>query len=188
MFHLGFFMLPEPGHVLPSLNVARSLEQKGHQVTFLSTPALSIYFAKHGFQSCTIFKSAFPDTSTDILSAEEGTTVQRRLFNYLKATGGGFADLLAAEIVDLGFDILVCDAWIIRSFGDDLVRTLQIPIVSLSVVFPDQERKQVPSIPEVVLCPKELDIPTRTWKSNHAKTFFAEPSLFETGRQNKDAV
>ena len=183
MFQFAFFMLPEPGHIFPSLRVAESLVRKGYSVFYISVPALQSYLNNRGFQVHTILESVLPMADPgDLLTATEGTIVQRQILTHLDITGRSLAELFAEELRRLRFDLLVCDSGIIHTCGDELQRILGVPIVSLSVVLPGDERTQVPSIPEIVLCPQEFDIPGRIWNPRNAncQTFYAEPSLFET--------
>lgn len=163
MYQFAFLMLPEPGHIFPSLRVAKSLVKKGHTVLYISVPALQGYLRKQGFRVHVILRSALSLTDTDLLTASEGTIVQQQLDAYLDTAGKSLAELLAEEIRKLRFDLLVCDSSIIQFCGETLRTVLDIPIVALSSALPDDERKQLPSIPEIVLCPREFDIPGRIW-------------------------
>jgi MGT family glycosyltransferase len=84
---------------------------------------------------------------------------------------------------DLPLDMLVCDGSIARAWGATLAAGFHKPIAALSVILPDSETDRPMSIPEIVLCPQEFDLPHDRFRSlsSRAPIFYAEPSVCREG-------
>ena len=112
----------------------------------------------------------------DLFSAPQGRIVFETLFAYRKQTG---AEILAAEIAQMDFDILVCDGVIAADCGRLLREKIGCRIVSLWLWLPSPGTS-LAGIPEVALCPKEFCLPNehRIETSQMEERLYAEPSVF----------
>ncbi len=82
MARVVFFILPEPGHVLPTIAVARALVRMGHSVTYLCVRGLERYFIDLGFSAHVILPDyGLIPTTSDVFSFPQGRIVQLLLFN-----------------------------------------------------------------------------------------------------------
>jgi UDP:flavonoid glycosyltransferase YjiC (YdhE family) len=155
-----FFMIPEPGHILPTLRVAKWLQSEGHAVSYVSIPGLENYFARLGFPSQAILRDILPASDTrDILQSSAGVEVQAAIRAHFRAANTNLADLLASELKVVQGDLLVCDAIIMQRCGDELCQALGIPIVALSVMLPDDNAVERTHVRTFVLCPQEFELP-----------------------------
>ncbi len=175
---VAFFMLPEPGHILPSLRVAKSLQAEGHAVSYVSIPGLEGYFARLGFPCRTVLKDVLPDgNARDVLEASAGVDVQRKLFAHLAATNTSLGDFLSRALRSIECDLLVCDAVIMKACGDRLCASLECPVVSLSVILPDDVALQRIHVRNIVLCPEEFELPSVLEAAN-GYSCYTEPSIY----------
>jgi len=186
VLHFGFLMLPEPGHILPTLRLAAKLRKYGHAVSFFSLDALREFFSSYGFPSVGMLRGIVPEGSADLFNTAAGVLVQRRIADHLRATGLTFAQLLADNLLLLKFDVLLCDAEIVKDCGDSLRQALAKPMISIRTNFPG-EGEEAACVPELVLCPREFEIPTQPPVAAANRLFYAEPSVFLGRIQGQEA-
>lgn len=180
MARFAFFMLPEPGHILPTLRLASRLQKEGHSVTYLSPPYLRNFFRTYGFDSANILESISPKEPVEIWRAPAGTEVFEMLFFHLQSLKVSLAELLGPDLDRVAFDVLVCDGVISARWGEALKSMLGRPVVSLHAVLPEDFSNCPAGIRQIVLCPEEFclneercALPAGTNRFLHA-----EPSVF----------
>jgi len=102
------------------------------------------------------------------------------LNHYFNAGSNEFLEKLFFSLRDLRFECLLCDTILIRAFGNALSNALSQSIVAISMGLPDQPRAYEYGMPELVLCPGELELPLKVDPSqtNLDRLFYAEPSVF----------
>jgi len=172
-------MLPEAGHVFPTLKLARSLVQKGHEVRYGAPPYLHGFFRKQGFSSFTIFADLLTVTTRNQPLWNHSETIFRdRLREYLEANAASFTEFLAAKLRHQEFDTLICDYVIMKYCNATLAEQLQKTVVVLSTSLPEDEVEDLGG-PLLVLCPYELEIPSaRPLTASRQPLMYAEPSVF----------
>ena len=180
MYHIAFMMLPEPGHILPTLQVARRLQARGHRVSYVSLPSLAAFFTGSGFEFIPIMAGVCDWPATDdIFHAPSGVTFQQCLLSYLGRTGATLYDLLVPPMRCITIDVLVCDSVLLHNLHFPFHRHIAAPVVSLSVYLPYFPLKDL-GVREIILCPIEFEIPSAANSLlDHGRMAFAEPSLFE---------
>jgi UDP:flavonoid glycosyltransferase YjiC (YdhE family) len=101
--------------------------------------------------------------------------------HYLNGHGDELLDELIFGIRSLRFECLLCDRDMFRLFGDGLISVLPQAIILLSSSLPPQANALQSGIPEIVLCPREIEIPQVPDPSEAGldTPFYAEPSVFK---------
>jgi UDP:flavonoid glycosyltransferase YjiC (YdhE family) len=182
MAHFVFLMLPEPGHLLPTLKVAEGLQRKGHQVSYLATPPLVGHIRRAGFFTHVILEDLFGDLCDhDLLRVPASHVVAQRLDAYIRSTGLDITALFASAIRASGCDAAICDIHIARDHGIALRAMTNRPILAISTSLPDEIPKRETPVPEVILCPPQLDIPSSSYYLEYMRgekdSIYAEPSI-----------
>ncbi len=183
MAHFAFLMLPEPGHIFPTLRVARTLENQGHIVSYISIRSFESFFRHHSFHFIPILDNVLPTSGNNGSSSGfiPGMKIFRGIAQYLIETGQTLSDLLLSELHSLEFDVLVCDTFFVRECGRELMCGFRKTIVSLSVTFPYDSLVLSLGVPELILCPLEFDIPAgqRHAEERSQQRVYAEPSCYQ---------
>src|SRR5437773_2820330 len=58
--HIMFIMLPEKGHLTPAFKIARTLQARGHRVSFAGTRELESLINPAEFEIARLFPNGFP--------------------------------------------------------------------------------------------------------------------------------
>jgi len=129
---------------------------------------------------------------SEILSAGQpedffGSTSENlahRLLTYTRNTAAELSDKFILGIRDLSFDGLLCDAMILRAWGDALRNALSQKIIAVNPALPERLNVSTSGVTEVVLCPQEIEIPqgANAKAAGSSRPFYAEPSVL-TERQ-----
>jgi UDP:flavonoid glycosyltransferase YjiC (YdhE family) len=158
MPHFAFLMLPEPGHILPTVRTAMRLQARGHIVSYVSLPHLEPYFRKHGFRFSPVMSDVFAWPSTDdILRTPSGVLAGRDLRAHVTSPEGLY-ELLIPPLSELSYDILLCDSSLLLSLPFRLYSHLSKPTIAVSVFLPDDPQEDL-RIPQMIMCPVEFEIP-----------------------------
>jgi len=181
MGRIQFCMLPEAGHILPTLRIAQLLKAKGHAVCYSAISELHNYLHRHGFQHKAIFREILPAaTQRDILGATPGIETYSKIQYFFESTNTDFGMALASELHHEPFDLLICDSEIVRKWGKSLALGLRKAILPMSVTLPDITQVVEQISAEIILCPKEFDLP---WVGDGPTSrVYAEPSIFRARR------
>lgn len=180
MAKIAFLMFPEPGHLLPTLGLAESLRQRGHSVCYYTTAEFRELIQRAGFEYRPMFSSLRldPGSGDSFAVGNTGAQFMRRIVDRLlaaKQSGrAGLLNLVLSEMRGADFDLLVCDVVVFGFYlGDSLVRELRKPVVSLNVCMPEDDDQT--SLAELVLCPRELEVPGETGQV--PKRHYGEPAV-----------
>jgi UDP:flavonoid glycosyltransferase YjiC (YdhE family) len=168
-------MMPEAGHVTPTLPIARFLRNGGHQVCYLTVSPFSDFFQQHGFEcecvTMPMLAPAAPDVHNLWVTRSTGAAIARELAARITDAGGTLPELIAEQLERTRPDLVVCDRAIARPFGDAIARRIQRPVIALSVTLPEDNRVH---LPEVVLCPVEFEMPQEFPPARN----YCEPSVW----------
>jgi hypothetical protein len=175
MARISFFMMQEPGHILPTLRVATFLRNCGHEVSYVTVERFRGFLESLGFQCVMLpFSDRLEPDELDIWTMRRsGIMIGSSL-----AAGSAGSSVSWTEILDrqdaLGRpDLLVCDRCIVHKFRDQLRRRVGRPVVSLSTFLP---HKDVTGFREIVLCPMEFDFAIERGSSEGR--YYCEPSVW----------
>jgi UDP:flavonoid glycosyltransferase YjiC (YdhE family) len=181
MSHIAICMLPEPGHILPTIRVAKLLEANGHAVTYITVPRYENFFRALQISYHSVFSDELSENHTDDIY---GGLVEDRslqlLSYYFNAGSNELSEKLFFSLRNLRFELLLCDTIIVRYLGNALRNALSQVIVAINIGLPDRPWAYKYGMPEVVLCPGELELPQSVDPSqtNLDRLFYAEPSVF----------
>lgn len=170
-------MLPEPGHILPTLRLAKNLESHGHRLSYVSFGPVERFLKRHSLNCMRILPTIFPDEPGEFLPA---LTFRERVFDYVAAKRRTLAEVLASELLPLSFDVLLCDSKIVDRCGPALREALGRELISIQPDLPDATAPTRASIRKVILCPKEIHMPSERVCSDGNSTLYAEPSVFRS--------
>jgi UDP:flavonoid glycosyltransferase YjiC (YdhE family) len=176
MAHFRFLMLPEPGHILPTLRVAKRLETRGHRVSYASLCAVQAFLKQYSLECVRILRKAFPEESQEFLPS---LVFRKRLTAHAALTGYTLSELVSSELPPHEFDTLLCDSKIIDCCGVALGQLLGRRVIAIQTDLPDATIPAVEYMPKIVLCPRELHMPHETLLHNDL-TLYAEPSVFRS--------
>ena len=180
MAKIAFLMYPEPGHLMPTLGLAESLRLRGHTVFYYTTEEFRELVVGAGFQYRPMFSALRlgPGSGDCFAVQNTGDNFMRRIVDHLLATHtgrSGLLQLILAEMRDPDFDLLVCDIVVFGFYcGEALAEELHKPVVVLNTSLPDAD--YATSLPEVVLCPRALEIPENAGQLPNR--LYGEPAIF----------
>lgn len=136
--------LPLPGHVNPSLRIARSLQANGHRVVYVSIPEIEDEVRAEGFEFEPLFGDALPKGTLAELRAGAARMRGLRMIGFLRAqtrrlnqvlkrmAGGEFDEVLAR----LRPDLLICDEKLrhltVIAYGNG------VPVLQMNVTIPPE--------------------------------------------------
>ncbi len=171
-------MLPEPGHFLPTVRLARALRLHGHFVTYLIPAHFAPFFRRLGFPTRSLKIGAYPSAEhADIFDpAFINQEIGRSLDEYLRRTSIGLDQYIAAELESSPCDLMLCDAYF-RRFALSISSSVCREILFVNTSLPEHERIYKPhQHPELVLCPAALEIPRE--QSQAEVRLYGEPSIY----------
>ncbi|MBZ4374123.1 glycosyltransferase [Corallococcus sp. AS-1-6] len=136
--------LPVPGHVNPSLRIARSLQGRGHRVHYLGILELEDEVRAEGFEFTPLFADVFPKGKLSELRATAARLKGPRLLWFLRTQAARFNQALQrmvdGEVDDtlraLRPDLLICDEKLrhLSVIGHGL----GIPVLQMNVTIPPE--------------------------------------------------
>ncbi len=165
MAQIAFVPHPQMGHINPTLKLARRLQQKGHQVSYLSIADLEEYISSQGLGFVSILTQEFPKGSL-IRRVRSKLGMQDMWASLGPAAVNAFGGALREVRPDLlVIDFLLRDlAWLARQAG--------LPCALLSTALDDFRFVLVEGIgdsadalPVFYLCPQEFEIPGAVQKA-----------------------
>jgi UDP:flavonoid glycosyltransferase YjiC (YdhE family) len=162
MARISFLPLPELGHILPTLKMARRLALRGHQVSYLSLIDFEDLVRANGLGFEPIFTRTCPRGTLRRL-AESKVHYLDGLLREQDTAADAFAELMAA-IGRAGPDLLLID-FVLHDLGL-LARQAGVPFALISVVVQKMRRTLIESAPDLtldhpvlVLCPRAFELP-----------------------------
>jgi len=132
-------MLPELGHLVPTLSLARNLRSAGHEVVYLGVPDFEGWIRERGFGFVPAFETVFPRGALGPERVETVEVLAARFAAYCTYVQGG---ALQARLVDAKLDLVLAD-----TLNDVLVASawkLGLPCARLSTSLP---QSFVPGVP-----------------------------------------
>jgi UDP:flavonoid glycosyltransferase YjiC (YdhE family) len=157
---VSIVMLPEPGHLLPTLHLAAALRRRGHTVRYASLPRFERFFVDRGFEFQPILARLFPEKPGRALCDFGNALADLRRTALQGRPGDVPLDvpaLLRPELTCRPVDLLMCDSLMNAARCEWLAHELQTPAVLLATQLGRGVAKS--TLPELVLCPRELEIP-----------------------------
>jgi UDP:flavonoid glycosyltransferase YjiC (YdhE family) len=167
-------MMPEAGHITPTLRVAAFLRKGGHQVSYVTVSLFSALFDRLGFEHVVM-----PTTTGDLetqdvwATRQSGDVIGRDIGKYIRATGSSWKELVLGHVHDTRPDLVICDMTIAHLFEGRLPGWLTQPVVAMGTSLPEREAGPVQ---EIVLCPIEFDLPAEC--GHPASRQYCEPSIW----------
>jgi UDP:flavonoid glycosyltransferase YjiC (YdhE family) len=170
MANIVFIMLPEKGHIISSLKLAKSLKARGHRVYYLQLPEFKEYICSHGLEFIPTFERSFPKRYE--LSHHLSTLENLRAWVDMEADTYGltFESLMKKEYGDIrdkldgiSAHLLIQDLYSPIVYAD---LEIEIPYVLLNptIIYPSVFRDSKREIPEsrplmLTLCPEQFELP-----------------------------
>jgi UDP:flavonoid glycosyltransferase YjiC (YdhE family) len=201
MARISLLMFQEPGHFIPTLRLSTLLQASGHTISYLAIPEFHELFKACGFHCHPILSNLiFSESRGDPFVVQNtARTFWRTIYEHSMQLRGIpvearnlptqffqalfhehpdlLPQLLLPDILKTEPDLLLCDAILGEWYGDVIARECHAPFVTLSAVLPHNGSSHRPiSHPEIVLCPKELEIPGEN--SSVPNRHYCEPSIY----------
>jgi hypothetical protein len=105
MSHLVICAVPEPGHILPTVRVAKLLQARGHVVSYIIVPRYESFFRSHQIPCRVIFSDILPMRYPEDLFMDIGESSIRRLTtHYFNGNGDELLDELILRLRDLDWN------------------------------------------------------------------------------------
>lgn len=158
MAQIAFLPLPQMGHIIPTLKLAKKLKQRGHQVSYFCIADMEEYISSQGLGFSPILTKTFP----------RGSLIQQAKMKL--STAEMWTDLDGA-VAELGAvfhtvrpDLLLVDfvlqdlALLARKAGIACA-VISTALDGYRMVFIQGVSNPADSLPALVLCPKEFDDP-----------------------------
>jgi len=185
-----FIPFPETGHLYASFKLARQLKSLGHEITYLGIQDFEEPVRRQQFEFEPLFANAIPKG----FLSEQVANSEAEPFEVIlsAARKGRHPDELLAELartlVGLRPDILIID--LLLSSVALLAKRLRMASVLLNTQFYDPwedarkaaDYQPLLDVPELVLCPRELDFPRASTRAN---CYYVEASI---DQQRSDGV
>src|ERR1700733_5047045 len=166
--------LPEPGHILPTLNVARDLMSLGCDVVYLTAPQFREKIEASGAH----FESMFPAGAVDgYLSAahiwnqfapETGTGLRRKRLS----------ELIRASLKNDFVDFVLLDRVIVTNYHCSVAELLggrDGLLFSTSLLNWQEHVGRQLEVPMLIFCPEQLEVPKFRHQCEHLQ--YVEPSI-----------
>jgi UDP:flavonoid glycosyltransferase YjiC (YdhE family) len=173
-----FACSPEPGHVLPTIPIAKRLLSYGHRIIYSTHPALDPILLSHAF----ITEPLMPQRQTTIIDGSEqsGWSFWYRFecAHMPMSRGQALAAILRSVIQRYNVDLIVADRLFAGAYHVPLRSVLGgVPCVLLSATLPDwDEEVESQGYPILVLCPEDFEVPCFRHRAPHVR--YTEPSLY----------
>jgi UDP:flavonoid glycosyltransferase YjiC (YdhE family) len=169
MAKIVFVPYPQVGHLNPTLKVARQLQSRGHDVSYVGSGEFAQYVSAQGFPFFAILdelspKGFFPD--------KIGTGL-RSVVPRLATDGAGARALLSQVLEELRRiepDLIVVDV-LLRDLAV-MAHDIDLPSILISLTLSDGRLRLAArsrdgfGIPTLIACPPEFDFPRR-WRGDN---------------------
>ena len=167
-------MMPEAGHITPTLRIANFLRDRGHEISYVTVSHYGGLFERLGFASEVMDDvPAVAQDDADFWSARQsGAMIARALRLASLERGSTWAMVMLDAVMRTQPDLLLCDTTIVHSVERALLEQIGRPVVALGVCLPT---KVMTHLPEMVLCPVEFDLPADERPPNRS---YCEPSIW----------
>jgi UDP:flavonoid glycosyltransferase YjiC (YdhE family) len=184
MARITIVMLPEPGHLLPTLRIAVRLLERGHQVHYATFPEFSGPVKKLGCGYTPLlcrFYSTAPLGFCGLYNTRRaGVEVYSEIWRKLEVAKRHPGDEILADLAGVSTDLFLLDVVIAAVMGERFQK-LPAPVLRVGTNIPEPHRAdqwdpEVRRLPEILLCPREFELPDAP--SPDHELHFVEPSIF----------
>jgi UDP:flavonoid glycosyltransferase YjiC (YdhE family) len=178
MGRVCFFMLPEPGHYLPTLQIAHRLRGHGNEVCYITLPHFVEFFRRQGFTTLTATIPGLPESDTGHFFDPGfiNRAVSDHLHKYLTHENLELQDFIRMQSRAVDSDLLVCDSNY-GNFLGPIASRLSRNVVFMKTSLPSAAQPSSYSeFQELVPCPFEFEISESAPSSMHR--LYGEPSIF----------
>lgn len=160
MARISFILLPETGHINPTLKLAKQLAQRGHQVSYLGIPDFEEHVRSLGLELIPIFASIAPKGTLKRL-AEQRINLYDALFREKEAPRRELAAAIEALHTDLLLvDVVLQDLTLVAQAAGVPCAVLSTSLDQPRLNFVDGvQRAPVEDHSLLVLCPRVFDLP-----------------------------
>lgn len=170
MATIVFAMLPEAGHLNPTLKIAKALKSRGHQVKYVCTPNLKDLVLSNGLDFIPAFEKLYQDKDSPLypfIGLASGSIEQA--VKALREREGNIQpvlDIVLRESRELFTkirpDLLVTDSYVAYVAAVAKMMGIQSLLLNTNLFDPWEDIKKdaaAMGIAEIVLCPREFDFP-----------------------------
>ncbi len=148
MKHFVFCCLALTGHLNPMTSLARSVESRGHRVTFLGVPDAGPFVASQGFGFMPVAEDEFPVGAIDEFQTQlaelSGRDGLEFTIDWLKRSAQAVLDDGPERMHHLRADGVVADQSM--SAAASIAKRLEIPFVTASITLALHEEPNVPPV------------------------------------------
>src|SRR3981189_1564248 len=113
MSRITLFMLPEPGHLLPTFRFAMKLKERGHQICYVSFPELRNDIESLGFDFTPVLERFCRNRFNDggmLETQQAGSQVYQSLIPQLMREGPALIAEIIRDIMLVPADLLILDS------------------------------------------------------------------------------
>lgn len=142
---IGIGMLPEFGHLMPTLRLAQLLRERGHRVIYFGTPDFQDWVARFGFEFAPVFEEVFPRGTLERRNTSSAQVLEADKAAAFAAFGRYLAtDALEARLRGANLDLLLGDT--LNDFLLASACSLGIPCIRLTTSLPQSAAPGVPPL------------------------------------------
>jgi zeaxanthin glucosyltransferase len=189
MSKIIFFMLPEPGHLVPTLRIARALQARGHEVAYLTIPDFRGFVAKQGFGYAPLLGRYFEQgfgVGQIFETQESGNQIYKAIALRMQRENTLPWEEFSRDLLACSPDLAIIDSALTgfyrQATNGTILKRAGFPLVRMSVTFTEEYDVKIPDfirrVPELILCPHEFDLPC-TPPASHER-HFVEPSVIRS--------
>lgn len=156
-------MLPEPGHLIPTLSLAGKLRQRNHEVTFITAPVFEKDISARGFRCITFLSEMFTDHGAGLFSVMPISTQARAMADEVLDSKGYGLSVLFRAIISINPDLMLIDRCLdhLRPFLQQLRLREVVVSTNFGDALPPVWHGNGVAPVEIVLCPQEFDLPAK---------------------------
>jgi zeaxanthin glucosyltransferase len=192
MATIMFVPVPEFGHMIPPLKLAKALVRRGHRVYYIGFLDFEEYIESQGMMFVPMFASRYPKGYLSS-TTQKRATLHQDVLSFMLSQAQTANDSIAANpleafeneilsVVDaMSPNLLVVDN-MLRDLAGVMANVHKVPTIRLSLHFeeakinltPDGRSTGYDGLPVIVLCPKELDFTRSPPREHH---YYLEASV-----------
>jgi UDP:flavonoid glycosyltransferase YjiC (YdhE family) len=163
--------LPEAGHILPTIGIARHLHDKGHAVTYLTAPSLRSWIADSGAQL------------EPLISVDEGEEHVSGVHIWTLFADGDETKLRPIKLEAMlrriqsreNYDFVLLDRLLARAYRHEFLPPSGVVLFSTSLPDWNTREPSHPDLPTIVFCPECLEVPK--FRHPYPRLHYVEPSV-----------
>jgi UDP:flavonoid glycosyltransferase YjiC (YdhE family) len=185
MANILFLPVPEFGHMIPPLKLAKALRLRGHQVCYVGLPDFEAYIRSQGLDYLAIFEQLCPRGFLQQRAEKQARlgldVLSLMLFEAKQAHDPLASDPMTAFLGEIARicqivrpDLLIVDN-MLRDLAGKVRSELAVPTIRLSLHFEEalvglgtaEDIRSAADLSTIVLCPKEIDFHSSPRKPNY---------------------